>query len=41
MGLKVHYGIFPDESILGEYFFDRGSVALIDKSTGEIYDLKV
>lgn len=41
MGLKVHYGIFPDESILGEYFFDRGSAALIDKSTGQIYDLKV
>ena len=41
MGLELKYGVFPDNNTLGEYFFDHGDTDLVNKETGEIYNMKV
>ena len=41
MGLELKYGVFPDNNTLGEYFFDHGETDLVNKETGEIYNMKV
>ena len=35
-GLTVKYGVFPDEGVLGEYFFSFGMADIINLKTGEV-----
>ncbi len=34
-GLTVKYGVFPDEAVLGEYFFSFGMADIVNLKTGE------
>ena len=34
--LKVLFGVFPEDSVLGEYFFSFGMANIIDLKTGEV-----
>ena len=34
-GLKVKYGVFPENAVLGEYFFSFGMADIVDFKTGE------
>ena len=41
MGLKIYQGVFPENGVMGEIYFNFGTAMIVDSATGEVREANI